>query len=47
VILVTHDQDVARYANRTIVLRDGEIVEDTTQFERALAALHNYDDLAV
>jgi len=44
VILVTHDQAVARNAKRTIVLRDGEIVEDTTDFERALHALHNYDE---
>ncbi|MGB7343874.1 MAG: ABC transporter ATP-binding protein [Pirellulaceae bacterium] len=42
VILVTHDQNVARNAKRTIVLRDGEVVEDTTEFERARAALE-YD----
>lgn len=47
VILVTHDQDVARNAKRTIVLRDGEIVEDTTDFARALHALHNYEELDV
>jgi putative ABC transport system ATP-binding protein len=41
VILVTHDQDVARNAARTIVLRDGEIVEDTSDFRRALQALHS------
>jgi len=29
VILVTHDQDVARNAKRLLVLRDGRIVEDT------------------
>jgi putative ABC transport system ATP-binding protein len=40
VILVTHDQDVARNARRTIVLRDGSVVADTTDFARALAALH-------
>jgi ABC-type lipoprotein export system ATPase subunit len=40
VILVTHDQDVARNARRTIVLRDGDIVEDTPDFEQALRALH-------
>jgi ABC-type lipoprotein export system ATPase subunit len=39
-ILVTHDQDVARCARRTIVLRDGRIVCDTTQFDEALEALH-------
>jgi len=30
VILVTHDQDIARNANRLLVLRDGRIVEDVT-----------------
>jgi putative ABC transport system ATP-binding protein len=40
VILVTHDQDVARHARRTIVLRDGQIVADTTSIDRAIAALH-------
>ena len=40
VILVTHDQDVARNAKRTIVLRDGWVVADTTNFAEALQALH-------
>jgi ABC-type lipoprotein export system ATPase subunit len=40
VILVTHDQDVARNAKRIIALRDGEIVQDTTEIARALQALH-------
>jgi ABC-type lipoprotein export system ATPase subunit len=40
VILVTHDQDVARHARRTIVLRDGYIVDDTVDFEHALQSLH-------
>ncbi|MDB4664627.1 ABC transporter ATP-binding protein [bacterium] len=39
VILVTHDQNVARNAKRTLVLRDGEIVEDTVDFQLAKAAL--------
>jgi len=39
VILVTHDQSVARNAKRTIVLRDGEVVEDTEDFTIAKAAL--------
>ena len=41
VILVTHDQDIARHATRTLVLHDGRIVEDTTDFDRAQAALHS------
>jgi ABC-type lipoprotein export system ATPase subunit len=40
VILVTHDQEVARHAKRNIVLRDGRIVADTPDFAQALAALH-------
>ncbi len=39
VILVTHDIDVARNARRTLVMRDGEIVCDTTDPQEAEAAL--------
>ena len=45
VILVTHDQGVARNAKRNIVLRDGEIVVDTSDFEQALQSLHTDIDL--
>jgi ABC-type lipoprotein export system ATPase subunit len=41
VILVTHDQEVARNAKRVVVLRDGEVVQDTTNFAAALQALHS------
>jgi putative ABC transport system ATP-binding protein len=41
VILVTHDQDVARHARRNIVLRDGQVVTDTTNFSEAVNALHS------
>ena len=44
IILVTHDQDVARNAKRNIVLRDGEVVEDTVDFKLALRALRHGDD---
>lgn len=40
IVLVTHDQDVARHAERILVLRDGQIVEDTPDFKRAIEALH-------
>lgn len=41
VILVTHDQNVGSNADRTLVLRDGDIVSDTTDFRQALQALHS------
>jgi len=40
VILVTHDQDVARNARRIVALRDGLIVADSTDLSQALQALH-------
>ncbi len=39
IILVTHDQHVARHACRTIALRDGRVVCDSTDFVNATAAL--------
>ncbi|PAY20244.1 macrolide ABC transporter ATP-binding protein [Rhodopirellula sp. SM50] len=39
VILVTHDPNIARNSKRTIVLRDGQVVADTTDFAKAKAAL--------
>ena len=47
IILVTHDQDIGRNAKRTLVLRDGWIVEDTTDFSRAVAALHTHEHAPV
>jgi ABC-type lipoprotein export system ATPase subunit len=40
VILVTHDQDVARHARRIIGLHDGEVMVDTTDLAQALQLLH-------
>ncbi|HEX5269142.1 MAG TPA: ABC transporter ATP-binding protein [Gemmataceae bacterium] len=40
VILVTHDLEVARRARRALVLIDGEVVVDTTDFNLAAEALH-------
>jgi ABC-type lipoprotein export system ATPase subunit len=45
VVLVTHDQDIAQNAKRTIVLRDGQVVTDTTDFSRALKSLHSHDSV--
>ncbi len=44
VILVTHDQEVARYAKRTLVLRDGSVICDTNDFDEALKSLHSYEE---
>jgi putative ABC transport system ATP-binding protein len=41
VILVTHDPEVARVANRQLVLRDGEIVCDTGDPDEAIVAQRN------
>jgi ABC-type lipoprotein export system ATPase subunit len=40
VILVTHDPEVARLARRALVLLDGDVVADTTDFDYAMDALH-------
>jgi ABC-type lipoprotein export system ATPase subunit len=40
VILVTHDLEVARRAKRALVLIDGTVVADTTNFDQAAEALH-------
>jgi putative ABC transport system ATP-binding protein len=38
VVMVTHEHDIARYAKRTIVMRDGRIVEDSSVRDRLSAA---------
>jgi ABC-type lipoprotein export system ATPase subunit len=40
VILVTHDLEVARKAKRALVLVDGEVVADTSDFDHAAEVLH-------
>jgi len=40
IILVTHDLEVARQANRAIVLVDGGVIVDTTDINEAAEALH-------
>ncbi len=39
VIIVTHDQEVARHAKRIVALRDGLVVADTSNLTEALHAL--------
>ena len=31
IVLITHDKDVANYADRVITMRDGQIVDDKSQ----------------
>jgi len=38
IIMVTHEADIARYAERNVVMRDGEIFSDTTVGDRLDAA---------
>jgi ABC-type lipoprotein export system ATPase subunit len=45
IVLVTHEQAAARCARRWYVLRDGEVVTDTTDFDQALQSLHSTDEL--
>jgi putative ABC transport system ATP-binding protein len=40
IILVTHDQEVAKHAGRWLVLHDGQVVEDTEDFGQARRRLH-------
>ncbi len=38
VVLVTHEAEVAAYAARTIVMRDGKVLSDTRQEKKAVAS---------
>ncbi len=43
-ILVTHEQSVARNADRILVLRDGEIIEDTRDARKAIEVFNAEED---
>ncbi len=43
IILVTHDQAVARHAHRTIAIRDGRVICDSTDFSRVTEALQSQE----
>jgi putative ABC transport system ATP-binding protein len=38
VVLITHEQDIAAYAKRVVVFRDGKVVEDRMVADRRIAA---------
>lgn len=42
VILVTHDPEVAQNAKRNIVMRDGHVIADTSDFSQAMQSLQSY-----
>ncbi len=44
VIVVTHDPGIARNADRTIVLHDGAVVADTTDFQVAIESLQALEE---
>jgi putative ABC transport system ATP-binding protein len=46
IILVTHEADIAQYASRRIVLRDGRLVSDTSHLPRADASVPRLETLA-
>jgi putative ABC transport system ATP-binding protein len=46
IILVTHDQEVAKNACRAVVIRDGKVICDSKEFARAIEALHEQEKKA-
>jgi ABC-type lipoprotein export system ATPase subunit len=44
IILVTHDQELARRARRAVVLRDGEIICDSTDIGHATTAMQTAEN---
>src|SRR5208282_5494662 len=38
IVMVTHELDIARYTRRTVIMRDGQVVDDTPVRERLVAS---------
>ena len=38
IVMVTHEQDIAAYAQRNVLMRDGVIVQDHAVSQRTIAA---------
>ena len=43
VILITHESDVAEHANRIILIRDGEIIEDKKNIKHDIVNPHHHE----
>jgi putative ABC transport system ATP-binding protein len=43
IILVTHDQEVAKNARRAVVIHDGQVICDSSEFSQAIEALHDQE----
>jgi ABC-type lipoprotein export system ATPase subunit len=44
-IVVTHDSEVAQHSKRMVVMRDGLIVEDTSDFAQAIQAVRDHSKI--
>ncbi len=46
IILVTHDQEVAKNARRIVVIHDGQVICDSNELSQAIEALHDQEKKA-
>lgn len=43
VVLITHDERIAGYAHRYVILRSGRIIKDTRDYAQALSTIYNME----